>query len=131
MNISPIESKMVEFIKRPENLERLNKLNNKNEKSKLEEAPKQSRLEDGKSSNEVPKQEEALFSMVKEVLEELDINNIGVNVGFKFREDFDTPIIEVIDNDSKEVIRQIPTEEFISRIKNFDDLKGMLFDDKV
>ena len=131
MNISPIESKMVEFIKRPENAERLNKLNEKNEKSKLEEAPKQSRLEDGKSSTELPKQEEALFSMVKEVLEELDVNNIDVNVGFKFREDFDTPIIEVIDNDSKEVIRQIPTEEFISRVKNLDDLKGMLFDDKV
>ena len=131
MNISPIESKMVEFIRRPENMEKIQKLNNKNEKSKLEEAPKQNRLEDKKSSSEIAKQEEALFNMVKEVLNELDANNIDVNVGFTFRDDFDNPIIEVIDKDSKKVIRQIPTEDFISRINNLEDLKGMLFDDKV
>jgi len=130
MNISPIESKMVEFIRRPENMEKINKLNNKNEKTKVEEASKQNRMEENKNS-ETPKQEEALFSMVKEVLEELDVNNIDINVGFKLREDFDKPVIEVIDKDTKEVIRQIPTEEFISRVKNLDDLKGMLFDDKV
>ena len=121
---------MVEFIRRPENMEKINKLNNKNEKTKVEEASKQNRMEENKNS-ETPKQEEALFSMVKEVLEELDVNNIDINVGFKLREDFDKPVIEVIDKDTKEVIRQIPTEEFISRVKNLDDLKGMLFDDKV
>jgi len=132
MNISPIESKMIEFIKRPENMEKITKLNNKNEKSKLEEAPKQNRLEDQSlKSNEVEQKEETLFNMVKEVLDEFNVNNVDVNVGFKFRDDFDQPIIEVIDKDSEEVIRQIPTEEFISRVKNLEDIKGMLFDDKI
>jgi len=132
MNISPIESKMIEFIKRPENMEKITKLNNKNEKSKLEEAPKQNRLEDQSlKSNEVEQKEESLFNMVKEVLDEINVNNVDVNIGFKFRDDFDEPIIEVIDKDSEEVIRQIPTEEFISRVKNLEDIKGMLFDDKI
>jgi flagellar protein FlaG len=68
--------------------------------------------------------------MIKKVLEELDVNNIDINVGFKMRDDFKEPIIEVVDKDTKKVIRQIPTEEFITRVNNSDNLKGMLFDDK-
>jgi uncharacterized FlaG/YvyC family protein len=131
MNISPIESKMVEFIKRPENVEKVNKVNNKLEKSKLEDAPKQNRLENSSSNNgDQVKQEESLMNMIKKVLEELDVNNIDINVGFKMRDDFKEPIIEVVDKDTKKVIRQIPTEEFITRVNNSDNLKGMLFDDK-
>jgi len=84
MNISPIESKMIEFIKRPENMEKITKLNNKNEKSKLEEAPKQNRLEDQSlKSNEVEQKEESLFNMVKEVLDEINVNNVDVNIGLR------------------------------------------------
>jgi len=129
MNISPIEPKMIEFIKRPETVEKVNKVNKKSEKSKLEDAPKQNRLEDNSLNNNL-KQEESLMNMVKEVLKELDANTVDVNVGFKLREDFEKPVIEVIDKDSKKVIRQIPTEEFIERMNNLDELKGMLFDDK-
>ena len=129
MNISPIEPKMVEFIKRPEAVEKVNKVNKKNEKSKLEEAPKQDRLKESLSNNNV-KQENSLMNRIKEVLEELDANTVDVNVGFKLREDFEKPVIEVVDKDSKKVIRQIPSEEFIERMNNLDDLKGMLFDDK-
>ncbi len=129
MNISPIEPKMIEFIKRPESVEKVNKVNKKNEKSKLEEAPKQNRLEENSSNNDVH-QDDSLMNRIKEVLEELDANTVDVNVGFKLREDFEQPIIEVIDKDSKKVIRQIPTEEFIERMNSLDDLKGMLFDDK-
>lgn len=129
MNISPIESKMIEFIKRPESVNKVNKVNKKNEKSKLEDAPKQNRLEQDSPNNDVH-QENSLMNRIKEVLEELDANTIDVNVGFKLREDFKKPVIEVVDKDSKKVIRQIPTEEFIKRMNNLDDLKGMLFDGK-
>ncbi len=129
MNISPIEPKMIEFIKRPEAVEKVNKVNKKNEKAKLEEAPKQNRLEESSANNDVH-QENSLMNRIKEVLNELDANTVDVNVGFKLREDFEKPVIEVVDKDSKKVIRQIPTEEFIERMNNLDDLKGLLFDDK-
>ena len=126
MNISPIEPKMIEFIKRPESV---NKLNKKSEKSKLEDAPKQDRLVQNSPNNNVH-QEHSLTNRIKEVLEELDANTVDVNVGFKLREDFEKLVIEVVDKDSKKVIRQIPTEEFIKRMNNLDDLRGMLFDDQ-
>jgi flagellar protein FlaG len=129
MNVSQIEPKIIEFIKRPEQIEHINKVNKKNETLEIENLPKQKKQEQNSSNNEV-RQEPTLMNMVKEVLEELKYNNPDINVGFKIIDDFKEPIIEIIDKDSNEVIKQIPSEEFIERMKNLEELKGMLFDDK-
>ena len=125
MNVSSVESKILEVrrneipkVKKTEKKDEINIDNQKSQKNNL------------KSNDGNINQEETLLNKIKEVLEELDANTVDVNVGFKLRDDFEKPVIEVIDKETQKVIRQIPSEEFIRRMNNMEELKGMLFDGK-
>ncbi|AOT07445.1 flagellar protein FlaG [Pseudoalteromonas luteoviolacea] len=77
-----------------------------------------------------------LFEEVKANLDRL--NNVlpvtSTNLSFEFDENGDPPFIRVIDRDSEEVIREIPSEDFREVAKALDEFadkvsgKGLLFD---
>lgn len=60
------------------------------------------------------------------------IGSMNKNVGLEFSTDEDTKLrlVKVIDVTSKEVLRQIPTEEVINIAKAIDKLQGLLVRDK-
>ncbi|QLI80128.1 flagellar protein FlaG [Chitinibacter fontanus] len=60
------------------------------------------------------------------------IGSMNKNVGLEFSTDEDTKLrlVKVIDVASKEVLRQIPTEEVINIAKAIDKLQGLLVRDK-
>ncbi|WP_435237074.1 flagellar protein FlaG [Psychromonas sp. PT13] len=53
------------------------------------------------------------------------------NLSFRVDEDLGEPIISVMDLETDEVIRQIPSEELLVIRKKMDDVNGTLFDDEV
>lgn len=53
-------------------------------------------------------------------------NNLQISID----KDTGTTVVKVVDTSTKEVIRQIPTEEALSIAKSLDKLDGMLFKQK-
>lgn len=79
------------------------------------EAPQQTQLQD-------------LAEAVKNVNEfVLPINN---QLRFSMDEESDTMVVKVIDQKTKEVIRQIPSEEMLAIAKALDTMKGLLIQQK-
>lgn len=79
------------------------------------EAPQQTQLQD-------------LAEAVKNVNEfVLPINN---QLRFSMDEESDTMVVKVIDQTTKEVIRQIPSEEMLAIAKALDTMKGLLIQQK-
>lgn len=50
---------------------------------------------------------------------------------FIIDEELDRPIVEVINTETKEVIRQIPTEEAVELSKHIGEMIGLLMDDTI
>lgn len=73
-----------------------------------------------------PEQLKAAVDIVREYVR--PINN---SVEFSINEDVHRVVVTVVDNSSKEVIRQIPSEEMIAIAKALDSIKGLLFRQKV
>lgn len=73
-----------------------------------------------------PEQLKAAVDSVREYVR--PINN---SVEFSINEDVHRVVVTVVDNSSKEVIRQIPSEEMIAIAKALDSIKGLLFRQKV
>jgi flagellar protein FlaG len=71
-------------------------------------------------------------SEVKQAVESLNKAVLSLNHSLQFSVDSDTKIdvVKVIDVNSKEVVRQIPSAEVISIAKAIDKLQGMLIKDK-
>jgi flagellar protein FlaG len=69
---------------------------------------------------------------VEESVEKLNATVATFNRSLQFSIDKDTKlnIVKVVDVNSKEVIRQIPSEEVISIAKAIDKLQGLLLSDK-
>ncbi|QTL34214.1 flagellar protein FlaG [Pseudoalteromonas viridis] len=92
--------------------------------------------DDKKASDTGQKVDAELLSNVKANLTKLNdvIPVTSTNLSFEFDEQGDPPFIRVVDIESKEVIREIPTEEFrelAKALETFADKvsgKGMLFD---
>ncbi len=82
---------------------------------------------------------EAFFDSVREHLEKLNefIPIQSTNLVFEFDELGDPPVIKVIDKDSSEVIREIPSKEFSEMAKALDNFadklnqSGMIFNETV
>lgn len=55
---------------------------------------------------------------------------MGNNLQFSVDEDTGIDVVKVVDNDTKEVIRQIPSPEVLSIAKALDKLQGLLVKDK-
>jgi len=53
-------------------------------------------------------------------------------IEFSFNYEFNTPIVQVYDNEKKEIIREFPSEEFFKNLKYFQDniLKGLILNKK-
>ncbi|QVY61210.1 flagellar protein FlaG [Cytobacillus gottheilii] len=83
------------------------------------------------------KKEEDQQEVTKNYLEEKinDTNNFlepnFTSVKFKLHEDLNRYYVEVIDSDSKEVVREIPAKEFLDMIAKMTDFLGVLIDKKI
>jgi flagellar protein FlaG len=81
------------------------------------------------------KDKELLIEEVKSNLEKLNsfIPVASTNLSFEFDENGDPPFIRVMDKDNKEVIREIPSEEFREVAKALEEFtdkltgKGVIF----
>lgn len=71
-------------------------------------------------------------SEVKGALEKLNKTVSSMNDSLQFSVDSDTKmnVVKLIDRNTNEVIRQIPTEEVLHIAKAIDSLQGMLIKDK-
>ncbi len=47
-------------------------------------------------------------------------------IKFSVHDATDELVVQIIDQETEEVVRQIPAEDVLNRIENFDDLKGLL-----
>jgi flagellar protein FlaG len=60
-----------------------------------------------------------------------DINKVmagfSISVQFKIDPDYKELIVKVVDQETGQLIRQIPTEEVVKMSKAMDNLKGLLF----
>ena len=56
--------------------------------------------------------------------------NVEKNLEISIDKDTDITVVKVIDAQTKEVIRQFPTEEAVSIAKTLDKVQGLLFSDK-
>jgi uncharacterized FlaG/YvyC family protein len=54
----------------------------------------------------------------------------GRNLKFRYRKEADVYQVEVIDAESKEVVRKIPSDEMVRFIENINEMLGALFDTK-
>lgn len=51
-------------------------------------------------------------------------------LNFEFNKDADMLVVKIIDKDSKEIIRQIPSEVSVKLAKALSEVEGILFDEK-
>lgn len=58
-------------------------------------------------------------------------SNLSGSLRFSIDDDTGQTIVKVIDSSTKEVIKQIPTEEMLAISKSLDKLKGLLVQQKV
>ena len=72
--------------------------------------------------------EEELKDVVKEVND--FVNPFNNSLQFSIDKDSDTMVVKVIDISTKEVIKQIPSEEMLALAKALDQLKGLLVKQK-
>jgi flagellar protein FlaG len=72
--------------------------------------------------------EEELKDVVKAVND--FVNPFNNSLQFSIDKDSDTMVVKVIDASTKEVIKQIPSEEMLALAKALDQLKGLLVKQK-
>lgn len=79
-------------------------------------------------NGDVQRNKDALFAEVKQNLEKLNnyIPVTATNLVFEFDEEGDPPVIKVLDKEGKEVIREIPTEEFREVAKALEEFADKL-----
>ncbi|SET50402.1 flagellar protein FlaG [Nitrosomonas marina] len=58
------------------------------------------------------------------------VNNLAQNLKFSIDEDTGKTVIKVMDTQTQEVIRQIPSQEAISIARTLDKVQGLLLNDK-
>lgn len=58
------------------------------------------------------------------------IQSMATNLQFTVDDDLQMPIVRVMDSSTKEVIRQIPTEEVVAIAKALDKLQGLIIRQK-
>lgn len=71
------------------------------------------------------KQVQQAVEQIQQTTEEL-----AQNLQFSIDKDTGITVIKVMDSQTQEVIRQIPTEEAVSIARTLDKVKGLLFSDK-
>ncbi|MFA5242436.1 MAG: flagellar protein FlaG [Sulfuricella sp.] len=71
-------------------------------------------------------------SSLKQATEKLNqaMRMMASNLQFTVDEETGIDVVKVVDTDTKEVIRQFPSEEVLAIAKAFDQLQGLLVQDK-
>jgi flagellar protein FlaG len=74
----------------------------------------------------------ATGNLVQQAVEQIQqtTEKLAQNLQFSIDEDTGITVIKVLDSQTQEVIRQIPTEEAVSIARTLDQVKGLLFSDK-
>lgn len=69
---------------------------------------------------------------IKQAMHEIQgaVENLAHDLHFSIDEDTGQTIIKVMDASTKEVIRQMPTEEALNIARTLDKVQGLLFNDK-
>lgn len=78
-------------------------------------------------------QANASFGDVKSAADNINrlVQQFARNLEFTVDEETGIDVVKVVDTQSQEVIRQMPTEEMLAIAKALDKLQGMLIKDKV
>ena len=71
---------------------------------------------------------EKLGQLIRELEEQLP-TTASKGLRFQMDETLNRPIISVVDKESGQVLRQLPTEEVVRAARNIDYMRGILFDD--
>jgi len=66
---------------------------------------------------------------INEIKQQMDV--VGREINFSVDEDLNIVIIKVINKDTEEVVRQIPTEEVVEIARNIEENKGLIFQEEV
>ena len=69
-----------------------------------------------------------LGQLIRELEEQLP-TTASKGLRFQMDETLNRPIISVVDKESGQVLRQLPTEEVVRAVRNIDYMRGILFDD--
>lgn len=71
---------------------------------------------------------EKLGQLIRELEEKLP-TTASKGLRFHMDEALNRPIVSVIDKESGQILRQLPTEEVVRAARNIDYMRGILFDD--
>ena len=71
---------------------------------------------------------EKLGQLIRELEEKLP-TTASKGLRFQMDETLNRPIVSVVDKESGQVLRQLPTEEVVRAARNIDYMRGILFDD--
>ncbi len=80
------------------------------------------------AAEKVSENQRSVQESVKKLNETIAVFNRSIQ--FSIDDDTSRNIVRIVDVNSKEVIRQIPSQEVIEIAQAFDKLKGLLFSDK-
>ncbi len=89
----------------------------------------QSKQVNGQKEESVIISKNALDMAVEKLNEAMDYTRTKHR--FIIDEDLDRPIVEIINSETNEVIRQIPTEEAVELSKHIGEMIGLLMDDTI
>lgn len=77
--------------------------------------------------NETRKDEKQMAQLLEQA--EKMANVFGRNLKFRYRKEADVYQVEVIDAQTDEIVRKIPSDEMVRFIENINDMLGALFDE--
>ena len=75
----------------------------------------------------VPKDE--VNQAINEIKQQM--SDIGRKINFSVDEDLNIVIIKVVNKDTEEIVRQLPSEEVVEIARNIQENKGLIFQEKV
>jgi len=90
------------------------------------------KAEQQRQSDAVNVPQENIEKRLDHAVEQLNnfVQQIQRDLNFQVDELSGKTIVTVLNKETKEVIRQIPSEEVLSRIHNLEDVQGLLFKDR-
>ncbi|SEN21855.1 flagellar protein FlaG [Nitrosomonas marina] len=90
------------------------------------------RINSSPNSVAKPEQNNQLDIPIEQAAEKIKetVNNLAQNLKFSIDEDTGKTVIKVMDTQTQEVIRQIPSQEAISIARTLDKVQGLLLNDK-
>ena len=107
-------------------------------KNRVEESDRSGRLQARKEANatgrkgeEEKKEEKVEPEVLNKMVEKFNESLQKVtNLRFEINEDAGQTVVKVVDPTTKEVVRQLPTEEMVELSKRMNDLRGVLYNDE-